>query len=90
MAKKSKKSKAVEVEPVGERLLDNVHCDQLSDMRRCMWGIYTAITGLLEDVNDKSAGSGVQQLCFDVCESMDAIYEAFSAEQELRRVEGRS
>jgi hypothetical protein len=87
MAKKSKKAKAIEAEPAQARLQDNTHCDQLFDPRRRMWGIHTAVTGLLEDVINDDAGGGVQQLCLDVCERMDAIYAAFSAEQELRRLE---
>lgn len=85
MSKKRKKLQPAEPS-AQDRLLDNCHCDQLSDMKYRLWGFHLAITGAAEELGDVD-GAGLLQLSRDICEQMDAIHAAFSAEFELRRGE---
>jgi hypothetical protein len=82
MSKRRKKPQPAEP-PVQDRLSDNCHCDQLSDMRYRLWGFHLAITGAAEELGDDD-GAGLLQLSRDICEQMDAIHAAFAAEHDLR------
>ncbi|MBG0801664.1 hypothetical protein IYW40_09220 [Methylocystis sp. H4A] len=83
----NKQRKLELVEPARERLMDNTHCDQLSDMKSRIYALHLAICGVQHDLLDSSAGPALIQLSMDIAEQMDAIYEAFTAEFKLRRVE---
>ena len=71
------------------RLSDHHHCDELCDMKHRLQGFYLAIRGAGEDLGDGDR-DGLLQLSSDICERMEAIHSAFSAEYELRRAEKQS
>ncbi|MCQ4188048.1 hypothetical protein [Methylocystis suflitae] len=82
----NKQRKLELVEPVQERLMDNTHCDQLSDMKSRIYALHLAICGVRDELGDTSADA-LTQLSLDLHDQMEAIHAAFNAEFELRRAE---
>ncbi|TLG77790.1 hypothetical protein [Methylocystis sp. B8] len=85
MSKRRKKLHPAEP-PVQGRLMDNTHCDQLSDMKRRIYALHLAICGVRDEIGDNSADA-LSQLSLDISDQMEAVYAAFAAEFELRHAE---
>ncbi len=73
-------------EPAQDRLMDNIHCDQLSDMKSRIYALHLAICGVRDEISDTAADALIQ-LSLDICEQMDAVHASFSAEFDLRFAE---
>lgn len=73
-------------EPAQDRLTDNTHCDQLSDMKNRVYALHLAICGVRDEISDSSADA-LTQISLDIADHMAAIYAAFVAEFELRNAE---
>lgn len=58
----NKKSKLKLVEPAQDRLMDNTHCDQLSDMKSRIYALHLAICGVRHRLALARAGVQHQQL----------------------------
>lgn len=69
-----------------ERLMDNVHCDQLLDMKSRVYSLHLAICGVRDEISD-TAADALTQLSLDLHDQMEAVHAAFDAEFELRRAE---
>jgi hypothetical protein len=81
-----------ETKPEGkkERLSDEAHSDELSRMVERLWGLKTAIEGLLEaGIPADSIITGVYRLLEDVCDKMQACADAFYVDRQLRIGEER-
>jgi hypothetical protein len=81
-----------ETKPEGkkERLSDEAHSDELSRMVERLWGLKTAIEGLLEaGIPADSIINGVYRLLEDVCDKMQACADAFYVDRQLRIGEER-
>ena len=64
------------VEPVQDRLMDNTHCDQLSDMKSRIYALHLAICGVRDEISDCSADA-LTQLSLDITDQMEAVHAAF-------------
>jgi hypothetical protein len=81
-----------ETKPEGkkERPSDEAHSDELNRMVERLWGLKTAIEGLLEaGIPADSIINGVYRLLEDVCDKMQACADAFYVDRQLRIGEER-
>ena len=81
-----------ETKPEGkkERLSDEAHSAELGRMVERLWGLKTAIEGLLEaGIPADSIITGVYRLLEDVCDKMQACADAFYVDRQLRIGEER-
>jgi hypothetical protein len=79
-----------EPESQQKRLTDLGHSAELGRMVERLWGLKTAIEGLLEaGIPADSIINGVYRLLEDVCDKMQACADAFYVDRQLRIGEER-